>query len=398
MGRREALARIGAIVGVPVGLGGCEEEEGDKATGDSVHRENPTDEILDVPVAETKSISEPSVEPVETQETAPAQEDGVLEPEDQSVGKAEAIEEKIEKEEIAELLKNIDYRNIDTLEENKIGSIMQRLRELVDQNKLTQAEVAEVLFPPNEYAVNFFYSDKHIKELNHEAAKLPTADTPYNEKTRTIASKTATARKWRARHVRAFGEYARYFAGDVSFGATDYLFDDPEMGRLPNRLSLRFAHQDAFDIFYSVQNDGEREIGPELHSMGAGLVVAAEGNWQGGKEKELYRGGGLSPKSGNAVLIFNPETNEFSYYAHLDSVSVKRGDVVSAGDRIGIGGNTGFKARRKGRGGHMHFEIHVFDPAKNTVSSVKIYELADRIGKIKKQALDVRRLASVDSK
>lgn len=42
----------------------------------------------------------------------------------------------------------------------------------------------------------------------------------------------------------------------------------------------------------------------------------------------------------------------YSYYQHLDSCSVEKGNKVSAGDKIGISGNTG-----QGTGYHLHFGI-----------------------------------------
>ena len=60
--------------------------------------------------------------------------------------------------------------------------------------------------------------------------------------------------------------------------------------------------------------------------------------------------GGLG---GLSVYLYGQGT-EF-YYAHLSSISVRAGQTVSAGQRLGANGNTG-----NARGGppHLHFEIH----------------------------------------
>lgn len=51
--------------------------------------------------------------------------------------------------------------------------------------------------------------------------------------------------------------------------------------------------------------------------------------------------------------------NRFAFYAHLDRIDVKVGQVVKAGKQIGLSGDTG---NAKGmtsveKGGHLHFEI-----------------------------------------
>jgi len=40
------------------------------------------------------------------------------------------------------------------------------------------------------------------------------------------------------------------------------------------------------------------------------------------------------------------------FYAHLSELAVKKGDVLTAGTRVGLSGNTG-----KSSGPHLHFEV-----------------------------------------
>lgn len=59
---------------------------------------------------------------------------------------------------------------------------------------------------------------------------------------------------------------------------------------------------------------------------------------------------------GNYVLIYHGKWNGkkvYSGYAHLDKISVKKGDSVLAGEKIGTSGNTGHSF-----GDHLHFEIY----------------------------------------
>lgn len=110
----------------------------------------------------------------------------------------------------------------------------------------------------------------------------------------------------------------------------------------------------ALDIFV------ERE-GALVRSPVTGVVVAAGDGWRGGWARELrdlwYRGGGLSRRAGNGVLIFEPATGAYHYLVHLGAgVLVATGDVVAAGQPIGRVGHTG-NAARPGAGRHLHYAL-----------------------------------------
>lgn len=72
---------------------------------------------------------------------------------------------------------------------------------------------------------------------------------------------------------------------------------------------------------------------------------------------EFQRGG-----YGNVVVIRHPNGLE-TVYGHLSKQLTKKGDVVKAGEPIGLAGNTGFS-----KGTHLHFETRLLgeyiDPAK----------------------------------
>lgn len=64
---------------------------------------------------------------------------------------------------------------------------------------------------------------------------------------------------------------------------------------------------------------------------------------------------------GNYIAVLQDD-GVTAYYCHLDQRDVKQGDIVEAGDVIGIQGNTGYSL-----GEHLHFEVRhggkAFDPA-----------------------------------
>jgi LysM repeat protein len=73
--------------------------------------------------------------------------------------------------------------------------------------------------------------------------------------------------------------------------------------------------------------------------------------WNGTVRYSKLNGGGY----GNIVVIRHNNGLE-TYYAHLSRLLVKPNQKVTAGDTIGLGGNTGYSF-----GAHLHFEIRYFD-------------------------------------
>ncbi len=149
----------------------------------------------------------------------------------------------------------------------------------------------------------------------------------------------------------------------------------PEEVWLPPKGELPLSHPYALDVFFqSVDRRGEAERGPLIRSLHPGIVVAAASDWSGGQGFAKYRGGGLSPASGNGAVIYDPASRLYCSYFHLSSVAVWVGEIVAAGDEVGRGGNTGMNARMEGHGEHVHIEI--FDAARDVpVSSLEILEM-----------------------
>lgn len=72
---------------------------------------------------------------------------------------------------------------------------------------------------------------------------------------------------------------------------------------------------------------------------------------------------GFSTKGyGNSIIIHHAQEKIMTRYAHLDSILVKVGDSLKAGDSIGRVGNTGFVRGMNGdhsNATHLHFEVIV---------------------------------------
>jgi len=129
----------------------------------------------------------------------------------------------------------------------------------------------------------------------------------------------------------------------------------------PRESDYEYAHTYALDIFFDEVETlphSTLEKGPTIFSISDGIVVAANASWRGGEELESYRGGGITPKAGNGVIIYSPSQERYYLYFHLYDVLVEPGSALRAGQPIGHGGNTGANARKPGHGGHLHVEIY----------------------------------------
>jgi murein DD-endopeptidase MepM/ murein hydrolase activator NlpD len=84
--------------------------------------------------------------------------------------------------------------------------------------------------------------------------------------------------------------------------------------------------------------------GADVYSFAAGKVVGVYGGCSVGN---MNCNGG----AGNFVVI-DHENGFFTRYLHLTSITVKQGDRVVEGSKIGTEGNTGFSY-----GSHLHFEL-----------------------------------------
>lgn len=82
----------------------------------------------------------------------------------------------------------------------------------------------------------------------------------------------------------------------------------------------------------------------DVISMSSGVVVATDTTWKPGS---VLRGGLY-------VKVFDAVNKGIFYYSHLSKVSVKPGDKVNAGDKIGEVGRTGRKAILKEGKTHLH--------------------------------------------
>ncbi len=72
-----------------------------------------------------------------------------------------------------------------------------------------------------------------------------------------------------------------------------------------------------------------------------------------------------SPIMGNYVMLRHPGGWQ-TLYAHLSSISVKKGQYVARGNRVGLSGNTGYST-----GPHLHFTVYKNGKLVNPINVLK---------------------------
>jgi len=106
------------------------------------------------------------------------------------------------------------------------------------------------------------------------------------------------------------------------------------------------------DIFIRDRNqDGLDDVTGEpvmVVSSSSGIVVSVNIAWA---PSSPIRGG-------NYIWIYEPVKSRYFYYAHLNEVFVRVGQIVSIGNRLGTVGRTGVNAYRTRSPTHLHFTIH----------------------------------------
>ena len=122
----------------------------------------------------------------------------------------------------------------------------------------------------------------------------------------------------------------------------------PERDRLSSSYGWRKSRRTGKRTFHAGL-DFHAKKGTPVYAVRSGIVEKVLRNT---RRKNGFSG------YGNAVVIYHPDEDRWSFYAHLDKTTVKAGARVLAGQTIGHVGNTN-NGRFPGMGVHLHFEARV---------------------------------------
>lgn len=250
----------------------------------------------------------------------------------------------------------------ETIDELSAAEVAESARGLVDAAKRGGTSISEALeaaLPPDDLSA-LLASERDLDDFDAAAQKDGPSGDRYAEISALAPSLMQERRRYEILFSTVYDELSRY----VPLPEDDHPEElGPIAGRgeiaKPSLSSLRNTHPYALDVFFTDFDEGPAgsEIGPEIKSLSAGIVIGAAGDWKGGAGAKSYRSGGLSPNSGNGVVVYDPVSRRYYSYFHLSETALETGDLVQKGTIIGKGGNTGANARKPGHGGHVHVEI-----------------------------------------
>lgn len=130
--------------------------------------------------------------------------------------------------------------------------------------------------------------------------------------------------------------YFRDNGNDYKVAGYDYFQGSDSKGHPAHDIMILDKNKDLLD---------DSTLKPvDVVSMSSGVVVAVDDTWETGSKL----------RGGKYVKIFDVTNNGIFYYSHLSVVSVKPGDIVIAGDKIGEVGRTGRKAILQAGKTHLH--------------------------------------------
>ena len=120
----------------------------------------------------------------------------------------------------------------------------------------------------------------------------------------------------------------------------DFFDGNRHKGHPGHDLFIRDKDQDGLD------DDTGRPV--NVISASLGIVVSVNLGWEP-----------WSPvRGGNSIWVYEPGKSRYYYYAHLNQISVRIGQRVARGERIGTVGRTGKNAYPKRSPTHLHFAVH----------------------------------------
>jgi murein DD-endopeptidase MepM/ murein hydrolase activator NlpD len=111
---------------------------------------------------------------------------------------------------------------------------------------------------------------------------------------------------------------------------------------VPGPVTLEFGESSPYQIFHTGIDiaDPEGKVGTPVGAFMKGKVIYADAdNWGFGRHVIIDNGHYIT-----------------SIYAHLDTISVVKGQEVEMGTIVGTRGNTGWST-----GPHLHFQINVIN-------------------------------------
>lgn len=226
---------------------------------------------------------------------------------------------------IATLIEN-DKKNL--MEMNNEKKYIQNLKETADIKRL-QIEQAEYDVQKSKEAL-----EAAVESKTNALNQLETSKASLQKMLSDLKAEREKQEKILAAEIAAAQNSNIKFSGEFTWPTPGVYY-----------VTAMFRDGEYYDWSGSVHKglDIAKSGGCNIVAAQSGKVIVASGNG-------AYNGG-----YGNYVIIDHGSKDGVSYitvYAHMKSVSVKKGDIVVKGQKIGYMGSTGWST-----GTHLHFEI-----------------------------------------
>jgi murein DD-endopeptidase MepM/ murein hydrolase activator NlpD len=148
-------------------------------------------------------------------------------------------------------------------------------------------------------------------------------------------------------------QWSYNYVNHFTMGSTKAVHDDSYVYTLPYQPGTEYKVTQGYNGTYSHTGSDQYAIdwkmppGSPVHAARAGIVVKVKVDSNVGGPDRKYE------DKANYILVRHND-GTLANYAHLskDGAKVKVGQIVEAGDLIGLSGNTGFTS-----GPHLHFSV-----------------------------------------
>ncbi|MBX2978760.1 MAG: peptidoglycan DD-metalloendopeptidase family protein [Flavobacteriales bacterium] len=162
---------------------------------------------------------------------------------------------------------------------------------------------------------------------------------------------------------------------------TETIFDRMKVANLPkDTLRLQLIHEDC-DHALPCPGHVTSPFGPRKGRMHYGVDLKLQtGDPVVTAFAGMVRISKYNSSFGHVVVVRHHNGLE-TLYAHLSKRHVKPGDIVEAGDTLGLGGNTG-----RSYGSHLHFEVRFLD---QPINPAEVFDLEN--GQLKARTFDIHK-------
>jgi hypothetical protein len=129
--------------------------------------------------------------------------------------------------------------------------------------------------------------------------------------------------------------------GGIAFQPRGYQFFSGNRQGIHPSLDLFILDKDQDNL------DDRNQLPVTIIAFSAGVVVGLNTEWEFPSPQ----------RGGKYIWIFDPSTERYTYYAHLAQVDVQLGQIVQAGEPLGLLGRTGLNAYPKRSPTHLHLTV-----------------------------------------